>query len=896
VRVVPAAAQTTAPESLTPTSATLTGHVDPLSAGDVTDCHFDWGPTGIAGYPNQVPCTPAPPLSSPTDVSADISGLNPGTPYHYRVVATDANGTTPGAGVSFQTLEKPTVDSLYTSDLSATTATLHAAVNPQGADTTYHFEYGTTLDYGSSIPIPDGDIGSSYSDQKITAQLTGLQEGSVYHFRIVATNSVGTTTSRDQTFNYFPPPCPNAQIRQETGSQYLPDCRAYELVSPEDAGNVVLFDFGVPSPYASNPSRFMFGGALGGINGTNPVNGFVQDTYVATRSSTGWSTSYVGIPGNEVNGAATEAGSLDMSKFLSRTAINIPGVHQPPDTLPHFYSATGESLGVWPGDWAIIPEAKASSGDYQPSPDFSHLAISSNNVAFAPNGLTTAPGSAYDYDVETGSTTIISLTAGGHNIAQEPGAAGSFPEEFIFFPDTSPRMVGAAAINPGVSTDGSHILMATSGEPLNGYLGPAKPQHLYMRVKDAVTYDVSKGHDVNYVGMTSDGSKVFFTSPEQLTSDDTDNSMDLYMWSEEGDKLTLLSKGSGGGNRDDCNASWTSGCDVVPVEGFANTDGSLTSYLADTDYPIATKSGEIYFYSPEQLDGTKGLPGAQNLYVYREGAAHFVTLFPNPAPETCSIQDAGACSNGPIGRIEVTPDGDHMAFVTASRVTSFDNAGFQEMYTYDPASGKILCVSCAPDGSRPTVDVRASYTGLYMTNDGRTFFATNDPLVRRDTDEASDVYEFVDGRPQLITSGTATQDTSRGGHIRTGLDGVSADGVDVYFSTYDSLVPNDHNGPYRKFYDARTGGGFTFEKPAPPCDAADECHGAGSSEGETPSVLSDAQLGSGGNFPAHRNKKNKRRHSGKKHAKRHHRGKRARHRRGRAHAHRHNRKGARSHG
>ena len=53
-----------------------------------------------------------------------------------------------------------------------------------------------------------------------------------------------------------------------------------------------------------------------------------------------------------------------------------------------------------------------------------------------------------------------------------------------------------------------------------------------MRVNDAVTYDVSQGHDVKFVGMTNDGSKVYFTSEEQLTSSDTDSSTDLYMWSE----------------------------------------------------------------------------------------------------------------------------------------------------------------------------------------------------------------------------------------------------------------------------------------------------------------------------------------------------------------------------
>ena len=59
----------------------------------------------------------------------------------------------------------------------------------------------------------------------------------------------------------------------------------------------------------------------------------------------------------------------------------------------------------------------------------------------------------------------------------------------------------------------------------------------------------------------------------------------------------------------------------------------------------------------------------------------------------------------------------------------------------------------------------------------------------------------------------------------TGLEGISADGTDIYFSTFDTLVPQDGNGSFVKFYDARTGGGFPFTPPALPCSAADECHG-----------------------------------------------------------------------
>ena len=100
-------------------------------------------------------------------------------------------------------------------------------------------------------------------------------------------------------------------------------------------------------------------------------------------------------------------------------------------------------------------------------------------------------------------------------------------------------------------------------------------------------------------------------------------------------------------------------------------------------------NGDIYFYSPEQLDGTKGIPGQQNLYDYRDGAVHYVTTF---SPESAVRRTIGSqsCSRGPVARIDVSPDGTHMAFLTASRLTSYDNAGHLEMYSYTPATGNPL--------------------------------------------------------------------------------------------------------------------------------------------------------------------------------------------------------------
>ena len=81
------------------TSATLNGHVDPAGGGNIIDCHFDYGTD--TSYGTSVPCVPAAPISSPTDVSADISGLSPSTLYHFRLVAANAAGTVRGGDSTF---------------------------------------------------------------------------------------------------------------------------------------------------------------------------------------------------------------------------------------------------------------------------------------------------------------------------------------------------------------------------------------------------------------------------------------------------------------------------------------------------------------------------------------------------------------------------------------------------------------------------------------------------------------------------------------------------------------------------------------------------------------------------------------------------------------------------
>jgi len=82
--------------------------------------------------------------------------------------------------------------------VTANSATLNGTVNPNGQATTYYFEYGTTSGYGSQTASQSAGSGSS--DVGVSANLSALSSGATYHYRLVATNSSGTTRGADKTF------------------------------------------------------------------------------------------------------------------------------------------------------------------------------------------------------------------------------------------------------------------------------------------------------------------------------------------------------------------------------------------------------------------------------------------------------------------------------------------------------------------------------------------------------------------------------------------------------------------------------------------------------------------------------------------------------------------------
>ena len=133
--------------------------------------------------------------------TVDVSGLAATTTYHARAYATNSEGTSYGANISFTTTATPapTVATQAASSIAQTTATLNGQINANGANATVTFEYGTTTSYGNTINADPSTVTGS-SNTSVSSNLTNLTANTTYHFRVKAENSGGTIYGDDMSF------------------------------------------------------------------------------------------------------------------------------------------------------------------------------------------------------------------------------------------------------------------------------------------------------------------------------------------------------------------------------------------------------------------------------------------------------------------------------------------------------------------------------------------------------------------------------------------------------------------------------------------------------------------------------------------------------------------------
>jgi subtilase family serine protease len=253
---------TKAASAVTLASASLNATVNP-NGGEVSECKFEYGTTN--SYESRASCTPPPGSgSSPVAVSASVGSLAANTTYHFRVVATNAGGTSKGSDQTLTTLPNPpTVVTKAASPIAQSSATLNASVNPNGGEVSAcKLEYGTTNSYESSAPCASLP-GSGTSAAAVSASVTGLAVSTTYHFRISATNPGGTSKGSDETFTTMAAATTPPTVVTGTASSLTQAAATLNASVNPNGGEVseCKFEYGTTTSYGSSAPCSVLPGA-----------------------------------------------------------------------------------------------------------------------------------------------------------------------------------------------------------------------------------------------------------------------------------------------------------------------------------------------------------------------------------------------------------------------------------------------------------------------------------------------------------------------------------------------------------------------------------------------------------------------------------------------------------
>ncbi len=205
-------------KSITQTGATLTGTINPN--GSATSYVFEWGLAkntyGALGHVHSAG-------KGTKDVSAKATptGLIPGTVYHYKLVATNRYGTSSGSDRTFKTSGHPPPGATTGPASGVTTSgiTLTGVISPNGAATTWAFQYGPTASYGYQTNT--GDIAATSTAAPVSYPLADLAAGTLFHYRLVAFHTgFPPSYGADQIFMTEPSPAPTPRVTTDTRPRF----------------------------------------------------------------------------------------------------------------------------------------------------------------------------------------------------------------------------------------------------------------------------------------------------------------------------------------------------------------------------------------------------------------------------------------------------------------------------------------------------------------------------------------------------------------------------------------------------------------------------------------------------------------------------------------------------
>jgi DNA-binding beta-propeller fold protein YncE len=762
-------------------------------------------------------------------------------------------------------LAAPEIDEQYARAVGVSDATVQAKISTRfWPEASYYVEYGTE-ECGSSSDacqqtalFPGANL-IGEADQPVTTAgvtLSGLQPDTTYHYRFVSQSAGGGPVhgigaeEASGTFTTFPAAtrrktdCPNQTFRSGSSAS-LPDCRAYEMVSPADkkGGELVVgvTDLGDRASLnlgAGDGERVTYSSYR--AFGNSPSSPYSVQ-YLSERTPSGWSNEGISVP---QEGPSYLEGGQDLDSYYKAfdEELCTAWLRQPtnplltPDAISGYanlYRRQGCGEVKFEALTRIAPIFDASKGEAplapaKFSPEVSGFSEDGAHTIFAAAAKLTqdAPPCSGNgpecvrqvYQYHEGELDLVCIFPNGEP-SNEPCWAGSGGVVTVNGKNN--------LVQNAISADGSRIFWTNKSSALSNL----QVGKLYVRIDNAETRTLSAS-PTRFWAASRDGTRVIYSV--FLSGESVGN---LYEDSIDGGTKSLIAK-------------------------------QVTSVLG-----VSEDARRVYFASKEALagsgvnsEGDSAQAGKANLYYFEEGGgggSGNLAFIGTLAPEDESEQFGSLKFSRFYQTARVTPDGLHATFTSIVPLTGRDNIDatrgrpVTEVYLYDAVSGTLRCASCSPTNARPQgrpVIVNNAPENLLfggtipgwpsqlhpsrvLTNDGsRLFFESYESLVPVDTNGKRDVYEWEEastaeeceavgaqlflrlegGCISLISSGESPGDSS---FIDAGRSGR-----DVFFATASSLIPQDPG--LIDLYDAREGGGFPAPIPPAPACEGESCQGA----------------------------------------------------------------------
>ncbi len=653
--------------------------------------------------------------------------------------------------------------------------------------------------------------------------------------------------------------CPNAQFRSGA-SEHLPDCRAYEQVSPVEKDGQDAATLQPVEPVQSSACEggetctiayMSVGAAFGGAPGNELAN-----AYLSTRGGDGWQTTSLSPPTAQAPANSFARVSYAFSPDVSEAVLRVPLQQLTEDAPAGVYNLFLRNAS---GGYSLVtasappePPLAACGRCFEQqdvpafagaSSDFTHVLFEANDslVEGAPAGMENL------YEAVAGRVRLVGRLPDG-TIPSEGATAGGGIEVVEEH---------AHELEHDISRDGSHVLFEAGAD--GGAPDPEQSEmtELYDRIDGSSTVEVSapapgarpgecetkagvcNAEPAQFWSASADGSVVYFTSRAALTKESytgveptsgleprENPGNDLYRYDVDTGTLTDLTADA------DNEAEDPNGASVLGVVGVSE-DGSYVYFVAEGD-----------LVEP----GAGAISRKPNLSVWHgtaegSGTVKFIATLAAPSEEEEENIEALRLGSGfryesdvadwtsrpTASQAYVTPDGRHLAFMSVEPLTHYENEdqatgeADHEVFEYSAETGRLACASCDPSGARP---LGSAFLGAglrqrgstpfhqprSLSDDGsRLFFTSPDPLVPGLFGGSDKVFEYEGGAVQLISG-------AEGGGDGVFLD-ASASGNDVFFATRERLAATDAD-ELVDVYDARVDGGIQAPAALMPCEGS----------------------------------------------------------------------------